>query len=154
MQELGMHYRITDIQCALGNSQLSKLPAFVQARRKLVERYDQAFANCALIKRSQLNHRGLSSHHLFVIQCDFKTLGVSRAAYLQKIRDEDVGSQVHYLPIPMHPYYQTLGYTMSGLANAAKYYQECLSLPLYFDLNTSEQDLVIKVVLSNLEQAN
>ena len=73
---------------------------------------------------------------------------------MRKIRDEGVGSQVHYLPIPMHPYYQGLGYTMSGLANAAKYYQECLSLPLYFDLNMSEQDLVIKVVLSNLEQAN
>jgi perosamine synthetase len=154
MQELGMHYRITDIQCALGSSQLSKLPAFVHERRRLVERYDQAFARCPLIKRAQLDHRGLSSHHLFVIQCDFKALGVSRAAYMQKIRDEGVGSQVHYLPIPMHPYYQGLGYTMSGLANAAKYYQECLSLPLYFDLTMPEQNHVIEVVLSNLEQAN
>ncbi len=154
MQELGMHYRITDIQCALGSSQLSKLPAFVHERRKLVERYDQAFTKCPLIKRAQLDHRRVSSHHLFVIQCDFKALGVSRAAYMQKIRDEGVGSQVHYLPIPMHPYYQGLGYTMSGLANAAKYYQKCLSLPLYFDLTMPEQDRVIEVVLSNLEQAN
>ena len=154
MQELGMHYRITDIQCALGSSQLSKLPAFVHERRRLVERYDQAFAKCPLVKRPQLDHRGVSAHHLFVIQCDFKALGISRTSYMQKIRDEGVGTQVHYLPIPMHPYYQGLGYTMSGQANAAKYYQECLSLPLYFDLNMSEQDHVIEVVLSNLEQAS
>jgi perosamine synthetase len=147
MQQLGYHYRITDIQCALGLSQLKKLDTFVARRRALVERYDLAFSESKFIKPAQRDGRDQSAHHLYPVRVDFVARGKSRAALMQEMRLRGVVTQVHYIPVPMQPFYQRLGCISSDYPEANAYYAEALSLPLYFDLTDAQQDSVIALLL-------
>jgi UDP-4-amino-4,6-dideoxy-N-acetyl-beta-L-altrosamine transaminase len=146
MQELGFHYRITDIQCALGSSQLKKLNKFIQRRRYLVKRYDQAFSGLDWIKPAQNTSREHSAHHLYSVLIDFNILGISRAKVMNLLREKGIITQVHHIPVPIHPYYQQLGFSMRDCPNAAQYYKHALSIPLYYDLTQSQQDYVINTL--------
>lgn len=143
MQELGYHYRITDMQCGLALSQFKKLDKFIARRRILVRKYDEVFSgkhNCA---PAQINEGNISGHHLYVLRINFSLLGVTRAKFMLNLRSFGIITQVHYMPVPMHPFYRNLGFNPQDYPNALKYYEESLSIPLYYGLTDEEQDFVV-----------
>jgi len=150
MRELGYNYRLTEIQCALAQSQLAKLDRFVSYRKGLALRYDEAFYEMTNLTCVQTDQREQSGHHLYVVRIDFETLGVSRGEFMRQLMQNGVGTQVHYIPVPLHPYYQALGFTLADYPETEKYYREALSLPLYFGLSDDEQGLVIQSIRSVL----
>jgi len=144
MQDLGYNYRITDIQSALAISQMKKVEKFIHRRRQLVKNYDRAFQQVDFIRSTQLNGRKQSSHHIYVVQIDFEKLGISRHELMKKLFESGIGTQVHYIPIPMHPYYESRGYKISDYPITSRYYQMALSIPLYYELSDEEQNNVIE----------
>lgn len=146
MQELGFHYRITDMQCGLALSQFKKLDKFIARRIDLVKRYDKAFAGVVNCRPAQTSGRDLSGHHLYVLRVDFKSVGLTRGQFMQKLRDRGIGSQVHYIPVPAQPHYRRLGHRPEDYLNAKKYYEEALSIPLFYDLTDEQQELVVAAI--------
>jgi UDP-4-amino-4,6-dideoxy-N-acetyl-beta-L-altrosamine transaminase len=143
MQELGYHYRITDIQCALALSQLNKINKFMARRKVLAGRYDEAFKNISWLKPIQLGMRMQSANHLYVLMIDFSQLSISRAEVMNRLLKSGIGTQVHYMPIPMHPFYEKAGYTLDSCPMAVEYYKHALTIPLFYGLTNSEQDFII-----------
>ena len=143
MQELGFHYRLTDIQCALALSQLSKLEKFLKKRLEISEKYDAAFANHGYLRPFQAGQRLSSGNHIYTLSIEFDRIGIPRQQLMQSLRDCGIGTQVHYLPVPMHPFYTRRGHNMAKLPNAAEYYAKTLTIPLYYSLSTSDQDFIV-----------
>jgi len=141
MIELGFNYRITDIQCALGLSQLKKLDKFIQKRQTIAKRYDKAFKNTIIKPLYPFNEN--SAYHLYVVRVDFNKLDITKAELFYKMRENGVFLQLHYIPINKQPYYQSLGYGDENLPNMYKYYKEAFSLPIYPSLSEEEQNYVI-----------
>lgn len=139
--ELGYNYRITDLQCALGISQMDRLDEFVARRRELVARYNKAFADCDRIKIPFMKDGCNSSWHLYVIQVN------NRKEVYDKLKEAGIGSNVHYIPVYKHPYYQNNGYKDVHCVEAENLYEHMLSLPLYPKLTNEQQDYVISKVL-------
>lgn len=140
MQELGYNYRLTDFQCALGLSQLERADQGLKRRRAIARHYDDAFSgtNVKIIQPpANVGH----AYHLYVIQVD------KRKEVYEALRAAGIYSQVHYIPIPSMPYYQQLGYDLSDVPVAGRYYENCLSLPMYPALTEDEQEYVILQVL-------
>jgi len=148
MRELGFNYRITDIQCALGISQLKKLPSFIERRFKIAQRYDEAFEDT--IVKPLYRFDGSSSYHLYVVRVDFSKLSTTKVDLFNRLREKSIGIQLHYMPINKQPYYQRLGYGDEVLPNMYKYYEECFSLPMYPLLSDEEQSYVIKTLFEIL----
>lgn len=146
MQELGFHYRITDMQCGLALSQFKKLGRFIARRRELVNKYDVAFADMRYCRPAQTAGRDRSGHHLYVLRIDFGSIGLSRAQLMQELKSRGIGSQVHYIPVPAHPHYRRLGFKPENYPNAQKYYQEALSIPLFYELTDDQQERVISAI--------
>jgi len=146
MQELGYNYRITDIQCALGLSQFSKIELFVNRRKTLVGRYDQAFLNLDNCIPAQMSGRENSGHHVYVLRIDFDKAGLSRQQFMLSLKERGIGSQVHYIPVPMQPYYQQLGHEIKDYPNAISYYKQAITIPLYYSLKDEEQEKVIDAI--------
>lgn len=146
MQELGFHYRITDIQSGLASSQLKRLDAFMAYRKALVERYDRAFAGDALVRPAQVGDKAGSGNHIYPVRIDFAAAGKTRRQLMLVLREKGIGSQVHYIPVPMHPFYQRMGHVPGDYPEAMRYYSEALTLPLFFDLSFEQQDLVIETL--------
>lgn len=142
--ELGYNYRITDIQCALGISQMKKLDAFVQKRRELVRRYNDAFKNETRIICPKQHEGCHNSWHLYVIQVQ------NRKEVFEKLRAEGINVNVHYIPVYHHPYYRSHGYGETYCPNAEKLYEHIISLPLYPGLTEKQQGYVIEKVLDIL----
>ena len=143
MQELGFHYRITDIQCALAISQFKKLSRFLARRRELVKTYDEQFGRMRNCRPAQVGGRDRSGHHLYVLRIDFEAAGLSRAQLMHELRTRDIGTQVHYIPVPAQPYYRRLGFRPEDYPNAQRYYEQALSIPLFYALTDDQQNQVI-----------
>ncbi len=141
MRELGFNYRITDFQCALGLSQLKKLDSFIEKRVEIAKRYDKAFSK-SIIKPLYIYH-GKSSYHLYVVKVDFSKLNISKEELFIKMREKNIGLQLHYIPINKQPYYRSLGYGDEITPIMDRYYTECFSLPIYPNLSESEQKYII-----------
>lgn len=149
MRELGFNYRITDLQCALGISQLKKLDSFIQRRKELAKTYDEAFMDTSLV-RPLYNYNGYSSYHLYVALADFSRLNISKEQLFIKMRERGIGLQQHYIPINRQPYYRGLGYGEEITPVMDRYYAECFSLPLYPKMRDEEQQYVIETLLELL----
>ena len=143
MQELGYHYRITDMQCALAMSQLKKLDRFLARRRELAHAYDRAFAGMTHLRPAQPDRRDDSGLHLYVVRINFAAAGITRAELMLALRSRGIGSQVHYIPVPAQPLYQQRGHTLSAYPQAQAYYNECLTIPLFYDLSDAQQAQVV-----------
>lgn len=145
MVDLGYNYRLTDIQCALGLSQLAKLDRFVQARRRIARRYAELLKGVPPVGLPP-HHPG-HSYHLYPIRVPAER----RRDVFEALRREGVGVQVHYLPVHMHPYYKDLyGIPDDDLPNALNYYRETISLPMFPSLEDHEQDRVVELLSSYL----
>jgi len=148
MRELGFNYRITDIQCALGISQLKKLPAFIERRVKIAKKYDEFFKDS--IVKPLYTFNGKSSYHLYVVQVNFNELNISKSELFNCLREKNIGIQLHYIPINKQPYYKDLGYGNESTPNMDKYYEECFSLPMYPALTDTQQDYILKTLMEIL----
>lgn len=152
MAELGYNYRITDIQCALGLSQLKKLDGFIERRRQIVDRYNEAFQGLDWLCRPQIRGSGGFSPsrtvwHLYVVQINFTKIGKTRAQVMAQLLEAGIGTQVHYIPVHTQPYYrEKYGYGTGDCPIAEAYYDQCLSLPLFPAMMDKEADRVIAAV--------
>ena len=136
MIQLGYNFRLTDIQSALALSQIKRLDRFISKRRKIAHLYfDLLKQNKHLEPLIQLDDIKHSALHIFVIKIDFSSLSISRNALMQKLRDQGIGSQVHYIPIPMQPFYKDLGFETARYPKAMEYYNSALSIPIFPKLN-------------------
>ncbi|WP_438285113.1 UDP-4-amino-4,6-dideoxy-N-acetyl-beta-L-altrosamine transaminase [Bacillus pseudomycoides] len=146
MQFLGYNYRMTDIQAALGLSQLQKLDSFIAKRKRYVAMYDKELKDLPeIILPKQLNHVD-SSWHLYIIQLNLPMLKVDRKEIFQALQQENIGVNVHYIPIHLQPYYQKLGYQKGICPNAEKLYESIITLPLFSEMSEQDANDVIQAV--------
>lgn len=146
MMELGFNYRLTDISCALGLSQLKKLNSFLYLRRSIAQRYDEFFKKIDFIE-SLYEFTNNSSYHLYVIKIDFENLNIGKKEFVLKMREKNIGLQFHYIPINKQPYYNDLGYGNEITPIMDEYYQKAISLPIYPSLTQQEQDYIVSSIL-------
>lgn len=146
MAELGYNYRLPDINCALGLSQLKKLDKFVARRRQIAALYDSAFADMpALSPLAQRDDRK-SSYHLYVVRLNLSKLNANRQQVFGALRAENIGVNVHYIPVYWHPYYNKLGYGKGLCPVAEKAYEEIVTLPLFPAMSDRDAEDVIRAV--------
>lgn len=136
---LGYNYRITDIQAALGISQLGRIDKFLEKRKKIAAKYDEAFRDFDGIEIPKQAEYSNSAYHLYVIKVD-KSI---RKALFEYLRANNIGVNVHYIPVYTFPYYREHGYENVKCENAEKLYESIISIPIYYDLSDEEQDYVI-----------
>jgi UDP-4-amino-4,6-dideoxy-N-acetyl-beta-L-altrosamine transaminase len=150
MQALGYNYRLPDILCALGISQLAKLDRFIARRRALAARYRDLLGPLAPLVRCVAPRLGCDpALHLFVVLIDFPAVGLSRRQVMQALQARGVGSQVHYIPVHRQPYYRRR-YGEIDLPGANAYYNRCLSLPLFAGMSDSDPDRVVAALRAAL----
>jgi UDP-4-amino-4,6-dideoxy-N-acetyl-beta-L-altrosamine transaminase len=143
MAELGFNYRLDDIGCALGITQLAKLPKFAARRQALARRYDDALEPLApLVRTIGRQDWCRPVWHLYQVLVDFEALGLHRAEIMRRLSGMGIGSQVHYLPVHRQPYYRKR-YGLADLPGADRFYEQCLSLPLYPAMSDSDVDRVV-----------
>jgi UDP-4-amino-4,6-dideoxy-N-acetyl-beta-L-altrosamine transaminase len=148
-QMLGFNYRMTDIQAALGLSQLGKLDRFLERRRAIAKRYDEAFGKLPHVRlpQSAPRDRARSGSHLYIALFDFAAMRTTRTAFMTRLREQGIGSQVHYIPVYRQPYYATrYGLDPAPFPAAENYYSGCLSLPFYPALTDEDVAHVITSV--------
>lgn len=147
--DLGFNYRLTDIQAALGFSQMQRLDDYVEQRHKARANYDQLLADLPIILPWQ-HADSHSALHLYPIQvCDES--GVDRKQVFDSLRVANIGVNVHYIPVPTQPYYQNMNIAASDFANALAYYQRAISLPMYATLSEQQQEIVVDTLKKALQ---
>lgn len=137
--ELGYNYRMTDIQAALGISQLNKINGFLKRRREIAKKYDEYLKNIDGIILPYQESFSKSAWHLYVIQLELEKFKVGRKEIFEALQAENIGVNVHYIPVYYHPYYKRLGYEKGLCPNAEKLYERIITLPLYPKM--SEKDI-------------
>ena len=148
VHELGFNYRITDIQCSLGISQLSRINKFLDLRKKIAKRYDKAFKNNKFFFPLQNNLRENNSNHLYVILINFKNIKKNKTQLIRELKNNGVLTQIHYTPLFMQPLYQKkFKIKKKQFLNTVRYFKECLSLPIHPDLSMRDQHRVISSIL-------
>ncbi|NBB65683.1 UDP-4-amino-4,6-dideoxy-N-acetyl-beta-L-altrosamine transaminase [Pseudomonas sp. ODNR1LW] len=145
-QRLGFNYRLTDLQAALGSSQLQKLDRFIDRRLTIVDRYQAAFAGLDWLRPPLPRGQARIGYHLFVVQIDFERLGRSRSEVMAALAAQGVGSQVHYIPVPRQPWYRETYGEPERFPAADLYYDRALSLPLFPAMTDEEVERVIFAV--------
>jgi len=148
-QELGFNYRLTDIQAALGISQLGRIESFIEARNRLAAEYTQAFQDAPL-RLQQVAEGSHSAYHLYIVRLDSERTAVDRTAAFQALREREIGVNVHYIPVHTHPYYQRLGFRAEDFPNSMAYYRECLSLPIFPHMTQTQQTQVTEALFEVL----
>lgn len=143
--ELGFNYRMTDIQAALGVSQMQRLDEFVTRRRFLAQRYDHLLQDLPLTLPWQHPETN-SSWHLYVIRLNLGKINKTHRQLFERLRQAGIGVNLHYIPVHTQPYYQNLGFKQGDFLEAEKYYQEAISIPMYYGLTEREQEQVITIL--------
>lgn len=147
MVDLGFNYRITDFQCALGISQLKKLDASVRRRRELAAFYDAAFADIDYVTPLTVRPDVIHAYHLYVVRFDTARLGMDRGAIFAALRAENIGANVHYIPVHFHPYYRQRLNTAEGLCPVAEAaYEQIVSLPMFPQMTDGDAQDVVNAI--------
>ncbi len=147
MVDLGYNYRLTDLQCALGMSQLLKLTAWVSRRREIARRYDSAFGDTTTVHPLGVRGDVFHAYHLYVIQLDLRQLHTTREKVFTALRDLRIGVNVHYIPVHLHPFYRKRFGTGPGLCPVAESaYERILSLPIFPRMTDNDINAVIAAV--------
>jgi perosamine synthetase len=153
MNSLGFNYRLTEIQSVLGLSQLARIDKFIKCREKIARYYDEQFRENDLVTPAQKFDRSISANHIYPVRINFRNLSISRNELMTQLRNLGIITQVHYIPIPMHPYYSNLGYECSDLFQTMNYYNECLTLPIFPKLSKRKQKFVVDEFLKILRNS-
>lgn len=140
--ELGYNYRMTELQAALGVSQMARLDNYVSRRHALADRYDEYLSDLPVVTPWQ-HKDGYSALHLYVIRLQLSRIVRNRSEVFSFLRDQGVGVNVHYVPVHTQPYYQSLGFRVGDFPEAESYYAEAISLPMFPTLTVAQQDSVI-----------
>ena len=143
--ELGLNYRMTDMQAALGLSQLERLDDFVRGRHQLASVYTQTLSDLPLILPYQSDDC-YSAFHLYVIKLDTENTLVSRKVLFNRLREANIGVNVHYIPVHTQPYYQGMGFSWGDFPEAESYYSHAISIPMYASLSEQDQVIVIQAL--------
>ena len=147
MVDLGYNYRLTDFQCALGISQLQKLPRFLERRREIAKRYDDAFTSMPEIVPLAVRQNVLHGYHLYVVKIDFEILGIDRATLFAGLRKKGIAVNVHYVPVHLHPFYRNNFNTEPGFCpNAEAAYEQIISLPMFPGMTNDDVESVVRAV--------
>lgn len=152
MQELGFNYRMTDIQAALGLSQLHKLDGYVERRREIAKIYNNAFRSMKGIVLPVQHPYAESSWHLYVLRWLPEEFSANRKQIFNELRDQNIGVHVHYIPVYKQPYYERLGYEKGLCPNAEKYYETAITLPLFPKMSSQDIEDVINGVMKIYNQ--
>ena len=144
MSSLGFHYRLTDIQASLANSQLDKLDIFVSRRRELSLWYTEWLKTQTNIMRAQNIDVELSANHLLTVAIDFENLKVSRNDFMKALRVKNIVTQVHYIPVVNHPFYKSQGFDPNDFPKSQNYFSKALSLPLFYGLSNTDFEYVLE----------
>jgi len=147
MVELGFNYRISDMQCALGQSQLAKLDAWLDRRSEIAARYSAAFGTVPEVETPTTQPDRESAWHLYVLRLNLDALRVDRARVFEALRAENIGVNVHYIPVPWHPYYERLGYSRGNWPVSEHEYTRLLSLPIFPAMSDRDVDDVIEATI-------
>jgi perosamine synthetase len=147
MVDLGYNYRINDLQCALGLSQLGKLPAWVARRQEIAAAYDAAFGPMSAVSPLDVHSDVSHAYHLYVVRFDTSAMGVDRGRVFAALRAEGIGVNVHYIPVHLHPFYRERFATNPGLCPVAEAaYEEMVSLPMFPRMSDADVDDVVAAV--------
>ena len=143
--ELGFNYRMTEIQAALGLSQMSRLEEFVKARHVLAERYNELLADSS-IRIPYQDPDTSSATHLYIIRVPKNGKNKTQLQLFENMRAAGILVNLHYIPVYRHPYYQQFGYDPADFPNAEAYYSEAISIPMYATLTLTDQDTIIEKI--------
>ncbi len=147
IEDLGYNYRLTDIHCALGISQLKKIDKFIKRRREIVEKYQQEFKDIPEIILIKEKYFAKSAWHIYPIQFDLEKLSISRKEIFAKLSEKGIKCQVHYVPVHFMPFYQKkFGYKKGDFPITEQYYERAITLPLFPKLTNEEVDYVVESV--------
>lgn len=149
--ELGYNYRMTELQAALGLSQMDRLDTYVARRHQLAARYDKLLADMHVTTPWQ-NPDSYSALHLYVIRLQLEKIQLSHRQVFDLLREHGIGVNLHYIPVHTHPYYQKKGFTLGDFPEAERYYSAAISLPIYSGLTDDQQDEVIASLRSILHK--
>lgn len=150
-QFLGYNYRMTDIQAVLGISQMKKLDRFISRRKEIVNVYNKAFSNNDLIILQKNIEESDTVSHLYVLRFDFSKLGINRRQLFEILKERNIGVNVHYIPVYLHPYYQELGYEKGICPISERVYESMITLPLHPNMSNDDVDYVIENLLNILD---
>jgi len=147
VRDWGYNYRLTDFQCALGIGQINKLDSFVQRRREIVKMYNDAFSKIQEIVTPFESETVKSSYHLYIIRLCLEKLTVDRKEIFEALQSDNIGVNVHYIPVHLHPYYRThFGYEEGDYPMAERYYERTLTLPIFPKMSDDDVRFVIRSV--------
>ena len=147
--ELGYNYRMTDIQAALGASQMARLDAFVARRRELAARYDELLRELPLVTPHVIEGAN-PSWHIYVVRMAFDQISKTKQQIFEEMKEQGVVLNLHYIPVHRQPYYEKLGFRQGDFPQSEKYYDEAFTLPLYYDLTNDEQDRIVESLRKTL----
>ena len=139
---LGFNYRMTEMQAALGVSQIARLHEFVATRNQLALRYDELLKDLPLVIPFQIEG-SYSGRHLYIIRLKLDEISLNQKEVFAQLRENGIGVNLHYIPVHTQPYYQNLGFQLGQFQESERYYQEAISIPLYHTMSNSQQDTVI-----------
>ena len=152
MVELGYNFRISDIHCALGISQLKKLELFVKKRKLIAKKYDFAFKNIKNLKIPKILHNVSHAYHLYPVRINFKKFDINKNLFFKNLKKRKINLQVHYIPIHLQPYYKKkFKFRKGDFPVAENFYEEQFSLPIYYSLKNKEVNYIIKQIKNLLK---
>lgn len=143
--DLGFNYRMTELQAALGVSQMSRLESFIEARHKLARRYDDLLKDLPLTIPFQLENT-YSGLHLYVIRLRLDEINKTHKEVFEALREQGIGVNLHYIPVHTQPYYQEMGFQWGDFPQSEAYYQEAISLPMFHIMTVEQQDVVVETL--------